>query len=60
MPHTWGGSEADRAPAVPPFLLPVFTPGVAPAAFVDAAVAATGGVDVTFATVVATLFSVSL
>lgn len=61
MPHTWGGSEPDPAPAVPPFLLPVFGPGVA--TFVGAGAGAVAltvavGTDVTFAIVVATPFSV--
>lgn len=54
MPHTWGGSDADPVPAVPPFLLPVFDPDVAPTVFacvVAVAAAAVAAIDVTFAIV---------
>lgn len=62
MPHTWGGSDADPVPAVPPFLLPVFDPGVAPTVFacvaVAVAAAAVAAIDVTFAIVEGKPFSV--
>lgn len=64
MPHTWGGSDADPAPAAPPFLLPVLGPGVGPTVFVGVAdavaVAIAAAIDVAFAMVVATPFSVFL
>lgn len=60
MPHTCGGSDADPDPAIPPFLLPVFGPGVAPTAFAGVAVAVAVAIGVVFSIVVAPTFSAFL